>query len=733
MKRRRVAGFGAVLAALLPLVVVGQGTAKPDDAGWFAFAPAADPMDSRSVIDLRSLNERFAGEHGFITAREGHFVRSRDGQPVRFWAVNGPPESARTTNELSMLGRRLAKYGVNLVRAHGAVFDRKGEADPAKMERLRNVVAALKPHGIYTHLSIYFPLWLDPPAGTSWLPGYDGKKHAFAALMFNPEFQAQYRNWWKTLLLSPGPDGSKLVNDPAVFGLEVQNEDSLFFWTFSQQNLPPEQWALIETQFGTWLKAHHGSIEKALATWGGAPLPSDNPSAGRVGFRPLWNLAHDRSARDRDTAAFLVETQFRFYRDTVAFLRSLGFRGVICASNWTTAENQILGPLEKWSYTAGDFIDRHGYFAGAHTGEASEWSIRNGQQFSDRSALRFDGTKPGAPRSFVHPVADVEYNGLPSMISETTWNRPNRYRGEAPLFYAAYGALQDTDAVVHFALDGAGWSVKPGYFMQPWTLMSPTQFGQFPAAALMYRKGLVNVGEVLAEVQHSAADLLALRGTPLPLDAAFDELRLKDVPSGEGAPEAGAQIDPLIHFAGRTRVQLGATKSRTEVKPLSSLIDRARKRVVSSRGELHLDYDAGVLEVRAAAAQGVLGNLKSRPTVDLPDLQVSSPLDLMELVVVSLDGRPLSESGRMLLQVMTEEKPTGWATSSSGAGMQRIDSIGTDPWRVREIQGSVVFKRADAGELTVTALDENGMPLEKVGSARRIELKPRTLYYEIRR
>jgi hypothetical protein len=319
------------------------------------------------------------------------------------------------------------------------------------------------------------------------------------------------------------------------------------------------------------------------------------------------------------------------------------------------------------------------------------------------------------------------------MISETTWNRPNRYRGEAPLFYAAYGALQDTDAVVHFALDGAGWSVKPGYFMQPWTLMSPTQFGQFPAAALMYRKGLVNVGEVLAEVQHSAADLLALRGTPLPLDAAFDELRLKDVPSGEGAPEAGAQIDPLIHFAGRTRVYLGATKSQTEVKPLSSLIDRARKRVVSSRGELQLDYDAGVLEVRAAAAQGVLGNLKSRPTVDLPDLQVSSPLDLMELVVVSLDGRPLSESGRMLLQVMTEEKPTGWATSSSGPGMQRIESIGTDPWRVREIQGSVVFKRADAGELTVTALDENGMPLEKVGSARRIELKPRTLYYEIRR
>ena len=50
---------------------------------------------------------------------------------------------------------------------------------------------------------------------------------------------------------------------------------------------------------------------------------------------------------------------------------------------------------------------------------------------------------------------DPSYDGKPSMISETTWNRPNRYRSEAPLFYAAYGALQDSDAIVHFALDTA--------------------------------------------------------------------------------------------------------------------------------------------------------------------------------------------------------------------------------------------------------------------------------------
>jgi hypothetical protein len=48
---------------------------------------------------------------------------------------------------------------------------------------------------------------------------------------------------------------------------------------------------------------------------------------------------------------------------------------------------------------------------------------------------------------------DPEYAGLPSMISETTWTRPNRYRSEAPLYYAAFGALQDGDAIVHFSFD----------------------------------------------------------------------------------------------------------------------------------------------------------------------------------------------------------------------------------------------------------------------------------------
>src|SRR6185503_14725745 len=220
---------------------------------------------------------------------------------------------------------------------------------------------------------------------------------------------------------------------------------------------------LLETQFGEWLRKKYGSLEAALSQWKGTKAKRDRPEEGRISFRPLYTMFTEKTQRDQDTAEFLFEKQTTFYQETIAFLRKLGFKGLITASNWSTASPAVFGPLEKLSYTVGDFIDRHGYFECHHQGDNAAWSIRNGHTYSDRSALRFDAGEPGKPKQFVHPVMDPQYGDKPSMISETTFTRPNRFRSEAPLYFAAYGALQDSDCLVHFALDGAGWSVKPRF------------------------------------------------------------------------------------------------------------------------------------------------------------------------------------------------------------------------------------------------------------------------------
>lgn len=718
-----------------------HGIAKPDqlaeaarkaaaaNPGWFAFDPPADRYDAKAGFDLRSLNERQAGDGGFIAVKDSKFVHSRTGRPVRFWAVNGPP--GKDLDALRREARMLAKHGVNLVRIHHGYFDAKGEVDAKAVQHALDIVKAMKAEGIYSYFSIYFPLWMTPTPDTPWLLGYDGKTHPFAALFFNHDFQEKYQAWWKALLLTPDPaTGKRLVDEPAVAGLEMQNEDSYFFWTFNTQNIPEPQLRILETQFGAWLKKRYGSLDAALRAWNGQTTDRDRPADGRIGFRPLWNMAHEKTQRDQDTARFLAESQRSFYQETETYLRSLGFRGVITASNWITADPVVLGPLENYTYTVGDFIDRHGYFSCDSHGDSAEWSVRPGHSYIDRSALRFDAEQPGKPRLIAHPAMDTSYDNKPSMISETTWNRPNRYRSEAPLYLAAYGALQDTDAIVHFALDTTAWTVKPNYFMQPWTLMSPAMMGQFPAAALIYRKGLIKPGEMLVNLNLKMKDLYALKGTPLPQQAALDELRLREVPRGTTI-RPGQLIDPLVHYAGRTNVNFTERGEASTIQDLSRYIDHGRRRVTSTTGELRLDYGKGILKINAPSAQGVSGALSEAGTVELDDVTISSKLEMGHLVAVSLDDKPLGTSGSILVQAMSEEKPLHFRAARRSDGAWVISDIGQDPWLVKDLEGQVRFKRGDASKLRVMALDENGMPRKAVGTADRFELESHTVYYRV--
>jgi hypothetical protein len=55
-------------------------------SSW-AFTPSRDTFSPTAFFDMRSLNEKVAGQSGFVTLnKEGHFVRG-DGQPLRFWGV----------------------------------------------------------------------------------------------------------------------------------------------------------------------------------------------------------------------------------------------------------------------------------------------------------------------------------------------------------------------------------------------------------------------------------------------------------------------------------------------------------------------------------------------------------------------------------------------------------------------------------------------------------------------
>lgn len=700
--------------------------------GWFPFEPDADRF-TESPLDLRFLNERYAGENGWIRARGENFVHERTGEVVRFWAVNAGPGVVNLSKpKIDHLARMLAKYGVNMVRLHGSVWDRNqiDRIDQEFLGKIHYFIYAMKREGIYSVLSIYFPLWIQMQDHHGFA-GYGGR-FPFALLYFDEKFQGFYRNWWRSLLTTPNPyTGVPLAKEPAVAVLEMINEDSTLFWTFTPyENIPEQQMPTIERAFGTWLTRKYGSIERAFAAWGGGRIRGDLPAQGRVGFASLWDVFNQRTLRHQDQAEFLTVLMKDFYTETDRFLKQdLGYEGLTVASNWITADPQRLGPLDKWANTVADVMDKHGYFDVRHEGEGAGFSLAPGHRYDDRSALRFEAAQRDQPKEFSLPIFDIQYNRMPSMISEVNWPMPNRFRADFPIVASAYGALQGTDAVHSFALAGHSWMAISSKF----PIQTPVLFGQFPAAALMYRRGYITEGPTVAEANLEVSRLKALEGGPISAPVNLDQLRAADIPEGQAAPvERLEQVDPLAFLVGKVAVNFVEEPTPSHTFDLSRYIDRRASRVRSATGELLWDYAIGKVVIDSPRAQGITGFLREARTVQTRDAIFVSPMEHGSILLVSLDGLPLAESSRMLLQVMSEDQPFGWRTSAPD-GFRELLSVGQAPMTVRNISGTVRLRRADAAQLRVTALDHNGYTARPAGNASAIELIPNCLYYLIER
>jgi len=608
-----------------------RGKLKPDEVsglaeeGWWAFEPGEDPFEE-SPIDLRYLNEEEAGESGFVR-REGDALALGSGEAARFWGVNAGPDVVRLDRRsIRSLARRLAKAGVNIVRFHGPIFDQAADnpatVDAKLLDQLHYFVAAMKEEGIYVKLSFYFPLWFSVKDGYG-IAGYEEREDAkaFAILMFNPRMREIYESWARALLRSPNPyTGAALAEEPAVAIIEIVNEDSYFFWTMQAKNAPAAQRRILGRAFGRWLVERYGSIDKAFAAWGErARHKEDRPTEGMVAIEGVWQLTakgHGEGAwrrRRSDQVRFLAEHQKAFYESIVRTFRDdLGAKGLISCSNWKTADPVVLGPIERYTYTAGDVIDRHGYFGGEHKGPRASYSVSKGDSYADRAGV----LEPEAL-----PLQVIQVDGYPHIISEIGWPNPNRFKAEFPFLTATYGSLQGLDAVFFFALHGAGWEQSISKF----PLAVPTILGQFPAFALMYRRGDVATADPAARERLNLDALYNFEGSAAFEAPALDDLRRADAP-GEAVQQSGddRQIDPLAFAVGPVVRSFDAAGWSVSFADLAESIDRKIGVVRSATGELTWDYRGGIVTLDTPRSQGAAGFLAKAEKIELSDITIHS-------------------------------------------------------------------------------------------------------------
>jgi hypothetical protein len=692
-----------------------------DEPGKWAFQPEPDDFREDALLDLRYLNEKVAGESGFIkTDTRGDFVLG-NGKPVRFWAVNTSvgrekpftprPQGRKTEPDLDRHARFLAKRGVNMTRLHAHINPGKDQPITALNEKERDWiwrhVAAMKKQGIYTTIS---PYWANTTnIGPGW--GIPGGENSHNMLFFDERLQAAYKGWLKALFAEKNPHtGIPLAQDASVAIIQLQNEDSLLFWTFN--NLKDERKRALSKKFGDFLVKKYGKLDAAFTAWGNHGLPGDDRAAGVVDLHNIWEMTQQRSGgqakRLDDQLEFLARTMYDFNKSMAAYLRNeLGCKQVINAGNWRTADTVRMNDAERWSYTANEVLAVNRYFGGIHKGPNEGWAIVNGDTFTSPSILT-------DPLQF--PLNLKQAVGHPMMVTESAWVMPNGRAVEGPFLISVYQSLTGVDAYYWFATGDDEWTPPQsanGYLASQgkWLFGNPDMLGNFPAAALMYRMGYIQRGPAVVHEERALTDLWQRRSGLITEESGFDPNR----DTGSLAPTSAVKtpVPPEAFLVGPVEVVYGGDPARSKVADLAKYIDREKKIIRSITGEVVLNYGAGRCLLNAPKAQGIVGFFKNGGPFKTADATIQCANEFGSIIVTAMDDKPLKTSGKVLVQVGMPSRPTGWEESPTMIKVKegefegyKVNNFGRAPWQV--VRADVEVTLANPALKKATILDANG-------------------------
>ena len=538
-------------------------------------------------------------------------------------------------------------------------------------------------------------------------------------LFFDPQLQIAYKHWLKRVFTETNSyTGIPLAQDPALAIIEIQNEDSLLFWT--SQAIKGSARKELRRQFGMFLSKKYGSLAKALQAWSNAAPSADQDapddfSHGEAALYLVWQLTQHQGGegqqrRCADQMQFLSETMYNFNRMIGDYLKKdLGCTQLVNAGNWRTADNVTMLDAERWSYTANEVMAVNRYYNGVHEGKDNGWAIVNGDRFTDDSALL-------RPREFPLTLKQVE--GFPMLITESSWVPPLGYQSEGPFLVAAYQSLTGIDAYYWFATGEEDWR-QPGSangFMPSegkWVCATPMLMGQWPAAALLYRRGYLKQGEPVVVERRSLDDLWQRRMPIIAEDPGYDPNRDQANPLQHA--DHNQAVDPLAYLVGPVLVKYGGDPVPNRVLDLQTFIRQDQKLIQSVTGELAMDYGNGLCTLNAPKAQGVTGFLSKKCSFNLADVEIRSTDGYATVLVVALDDRPLKSSTNILVQVGTTERPSDWKTRPvqvNGRAGEEVVSFGHAPWMIARSHVEITLANSALSKAQV--LDANGMPRKEI-------------------
>ncbi|MCL1888642.1 MAG: beta-galactosidase, partial [Kiritimatiellaeota bacterium] len=699
---------------------------------YFAWTPGSDT--GPSVIGAAHLLDAPAGRHGRVKSVGDKLVYN--GKPVKLWGLNNCYGSCLPPRELA--GRRAAFYaknGVNAVRMHKYAEGGALSADSAKlfneanMANMDHYIKCLADKGIYTKLSPVFgsiPVGPADRANVPFMdemgrPGGNGWQTANqASFWISKDVQDILIGQTVNLLNRVNTaTGARYADDPALFMVEIINENCAFFYsTWGGANGVPTLKRMAGEQFRDWLHKKYGTEEKLLAAWKNYNGVPDQGTAGESwdgliypAVNP-WYVdslgANDaRWPRIVDATLFWFDTQNAVYDRFAAALRATGYDGEIIGSNWL-AGSGIAHYLNLISDARVGVVDRHNYH-GAY------WSMFH---------------KPGC--GILSVGLNTQIEDRPYMVSEWIHEakafmadpkipKPFDIASEGPVLVAAYGmGLNGWDA--SFIFQNGDNGVFSQKINDTWDPFLPNIMGLFPAISRQVLRGDIKESEL---VFARNVDLASLSQGKVGFNDTLES-------GGYDIREFTSDILPEQLLAvGRNVVRVNDKPVATEaVDPARFMKDG---RLVSATGEL--SWRAGYhnrdgdITINTPFTQALAGFTQGRRAA-LADVDIQTDVPYAVIYVTSLDdAKPIAQAKNLLITALARIRNTGQNISGNST-----TDWGTGPILMEPVAAEINVKRA--GAFTVHILDQDGRRSgEKLPVQGRVitfdTAKDKTIYYEV--
>ncbi len=496
---------------------------------------------NRGILNFSHLLDAPAGKHGFVRVKGGHFF-FENGQRARFLGFNIATRSNTPSREdAEKLAERFASMGVNVIRLHAAdapIGEGVGNWSSCKeaplldydrgtsrifnaegLDRFDYLFAKLKEKGIYLHIDLIvaraFPEGdeLDYPGSVpSCMKRYP---------MYNARLIELQKEYARELLCHVNPyTGLAIKDDPAVMTVQINNEESAIKGNTGAdagENMKPYR-DEVSKRFGDFLLMKYETRARLKEAWtfnGVCALGEDeDPAQGIRGVEggfyqsvgePMgqWD-APEGPARYADWMEFGAQMNRGFYREMKDYLRSLGVKAPIVASNL------MAGAADVYGHTDGDLMENNCYFNHPILPVMNDsYMVYGPTEYVSTNPLTVQRGIGAMGTTLVSLASVAIVHGKPFMLSEWNEYALHPFHSTAFVHTVAYACLNDWDGLI---LYNYNTSEKPDAEPSDEVLTifdaynDPALIAQWGFMASVFLKGLVSTAKNRVDVVYTRND-----------------------------------------------------------------------------------------------------------------------------------------------------------------------------------------------------------------------------------